>query len=180
MSDPIKIIIKIVSFLALVSLFGGIIYFTGIADIIFPGEKIEVTLPSLKGGAEEDKSPCSINKIFYGVGTIDEDFGISKEKFTEAIKEAELIWESSLNADIFIDSSSINRIEISLIFDERQAETLGLKQILEGISSAEEKYEAVKKEYSGLSSEVALLADKISSQKPNILNGKLSFPLFLL
>jgi len=112
----------------------------------------------------EKESLCSSLIIAYGEGVVDDRFGISREEFVAAIKEAELIWESALKRDIFVMyPAHYNRMKINLVFDTRQEKTLELKRKMEGIDSAKTRYNIVKNEHQGLSSQSNKILEEINA-----------------
>lgn len=163
MSVRKRIIIGAVSFFSLAAIAGVVAFLPEITGILFP----EGVPSTAKNGffSETRISSCSIGEIPYVIGTIDPEFGVSREVFSEAVKEAEAIWEKAAGKNIFTVSSSPPTMVVSLVFDERQAETLELKERLAGIGSAEEKYEAIKSEYQGLVSGIAPMSSEINSLK---------------
>ncbi|MFA4999625.1 MAG: matrixin family metalloprotease [Parcubacteria group bacterium] len=150
MSGRRKIVLGIVSSITLFLLIGTVIFSPEITKFLFSRDKT---------------SFCATGEIPYDIGTVDAEFGVSKEEFTEAVKKAEALWESALQKNVFVEKSSGARMEINLVFDERQAETLALKKKIEGIKSTEEKYKTVQNEYLEFSSRVKSLAQEIDSLK---------------
>jgi len=163
MSASKRIILGAVSLVSLAAIVGTVAFFPEIARTLFP-EGIP-SLNSIGIFSGRRISSCSIGSIPYAIGTVDPEFGVSKEAFAEAVKEAEAIWESVAGKDIFTVSSSPSAMGVSLVFDERQAETIELKERLAGIGSAEERYKAIKDEYQGLSLRIAPMAEEINSLK---------------
>lgn len=105
---------------------------------------------------------CIVDTIKYDIGTFDPAFGISRESFALAIIEAEKIWESAVESDIFIPSLSGERMKINLIFDDRQAKTFALRQRLAGVRSAEEQYRITNNEYQRLIQQATPMSQEIS------------------
>lgn len=98
---------------------------------------------------ENKISGCRL-PITYAYGNIDPKFGVSKEKFKKAVKQAEEIWEDPLGQDIFSENEN-GEVEISLVYDERQQETERIKTMLADVNSDEDKFKAVQNEYNSLS-----------------------------
>ncbi len=162
-----RIALGAASLLSLAAIVGSIAFLPEITNFLFP-EGVREALPSLEGldAFSGDRiSSCSLEKIPYSIGTVDSGFGVSKEVFAEAVKEAESIWENAAGKDIFTPSVSVDRMYVNLVFDERQAKTVELKRRLAGIASAEEKYEAMKNEYQELVSKITPLSDEIDVLK---------------
>lgn len=61
--------------------------------------------------------------LVYSLGSIDSRFGLTESEVLEVLREVELVWESSLDKDLFVyEKDSADGIKVSFIFDERQAE----------------------------------------------------------
>lgn len=162
-----RIVLGLASLLALALIVGLIAFFPQITGFFFPGG-VKDALPAIQNlvsPSAEKISSCSIGGIPYVIGRIDPEFGVSKELFSKAVKEAEDIWETTADIDIFKATASPSAVSVSLVFDERQAETLDLKRRLENITSAEEKYEAMKSEYQELAARMAPMLGEIDSLK---------------
>ncbi|MFA5052930.1 MAG: matrixin family metalloprotease [Parcubacteria group bacterium] len=163
MSERRKIILGLVFCVTLLSLIGTIIFYPEARNFFFLQDKT---------------SFCVTGEIPYGIGTIDPEFSISKSEFTEAVKKAETLWESALGKDVFVESTSPDRMDINLVFDDRQAGTIALKNKIEGINSAEGKYEAARNEYLSLSGgltsrklEIDFLENAYSSLKNELVSA---------
>lgn len=94
--------------------------------------------------------PCS-KPVLYSVGTIDTRFGVTREKFLNTVKEAEAIWEKSVNQNLF-DYKDGAKLKINLIFDERQEQTLEANYSKEEIESYRAQYDLMVAEYKLLAS----------------------------
>lgn len=57
--------------------------------------------------------------LSYRIGEIDKSFGISNEEALEYTKEAESLWEDSVNRELFIYDETAD-LTIDFVFDERQ------------------------------------------------------------
>ncbi len=108
---------------------------------------------------------CS-EPLAYRIGSFDEGFGITREEFLRALSDAETLWEQAAARELFAYRED-GTLPVNLLFDERQATTENLKNILEGIQSDEDKYAAVKKEYDGKS---ATLEKKKSTYERELAN----------
>lgn len=91
-------------------------------------------------------SPCSI-PVTYGIGTIDPRFGVSAADVRDAAREAERIWESASNRNLFSHASGTPVVTISLQYDLRQETTETLKDLGREISGGIAAYEALEQEY---------------------------------
>lgn len=115
------------------------------------------------GPASESKiSRCKL-PVTYKYGTLDPKFGISEEKFKKTVGQAEKIWEDPLGQDIFSENEN-GAVEINLIYDERQQETERIKTMLADISSDEDKFKAVQKEYDSLAASLEKKKSEYGSQ----------------
>lgn len=99
------------------------------------------------------RKPCE-EPLSYRIGTIDESFGIARDEFQQAIEDAEALWEKDRGRDLFAYRED-GTLPISLLFDDRQAATLELKDLLSGIRSDEDKYAAAKQAYDAKNVELA-------------------------
>jgi len=107
---------------------------------------------------------CGSPSVSYGVGEVDQTFGVSSEIFKDALGEAESIWEKGSGDDLFSYSGD-PEVVVNLVFDERQAETNYLKEILGSIESNKDKLEALKKEYEKLTAEIIPIEVEFSEAK---------------
>ncbi len=92
--------------------------------------------------------PCKY-PISYSIGTFDNRFGISEEFFLEALKDAEKMWETSINKDLFRYKED-GGLKVNLIFDERQQVTTELKKIENNVENTKSNYDSLKIEYDKL------------------------------
>ena len=94
---------------------------------------------------KKELAPC-VKPVFYGIGTIDSRFGITREKFLNTTKEAEAIWEKGANQNLF-DYKEDARFKINLIFDDRQEQTLEANYSKEEIESYRAQYDLMATDY---------------------------------
>ncbi len=96
-------------------------------------------------------APCE-RPITYALGSFNDKFGLSKQSFLGAIKEAEAIWEKPIGKELFAYKESGN-LKINLIYDYRQEATSILKSL--GIVVREDKasYNELKVKYDALNVE---------------------------
>lgn len=92
--------------------------------------------------------PCKY-PISYSIGSFDTRFGVSKEDFVSTLKDAEEMWETSINKDLFQYKEN-GSLKVNLIYDERQETTTELKKIENNVESTKSNYEALKIEYDKL------------------------------
>lgn len=92
--------------------------------------------------------PCRA-PLAYSIGNFDERFGIAKTDFFKAIAEAAGIWEKAINKDLFT-SASDGDLKINLVYDERQAATVKLRQLGIEIKDDRATYDMLKEKYESL------------------------------
>ncbi|MFH0791813.1 MAG: matrixin family metalloprotease [bacterium] len=97
---------------------------------------------------ENQYLPCR-QPITYSIGSFDNRFGISKEEFLRAISDAEKIWESHTNNQLFVYSPE-GRMKINLIFDYRQETTIKLEKMGIRVENDKASYEMLKTKYDAL------------------------------
>jgi hypothetical protein len=85
----------------------------------------------------------------YDIGGFDARFNISREKFLATIKEAEAIWEKGAGQDLF-NYQPGGKLKISLIFDEREANTIAANQSKEKIETTRADYDELLSQYKAL------------------------------
>lgn len=86
--------------------------------------------------------PCE-SPIYYSLGDFDERFRISREEFLQAIDEASLIWEESLNKDLFSPSPK-SKLVLNLIYDERQATAEKTRELTANVDKGKQDAESIK------------------------------------
>ncbi len=96
--------------------------------------------------------PCS-RPISYSIGSFDTSFGISKADFLSDIQQAEMIWEKSINNELFVYKIEGGDLKINLIFDNRQANTFKLKDINQTIEGDKTSYNNLKSKLDSLQKE---------------------------
>jgi hypothetical protein len=109
--------------------------------------------------------PCS-RVITYSIGTIDDNFGVSKKDFLEAIKKGEDMWEISTSKDLFSYKEKGGEIIVSLLYDNRQKNTEKLKIIDDSIQNNKISYNGLRAEVDGL--------EAIYKEKKYIIDVKIS------
>ncbi|MEI6420127.1 MAG: matrixin family metalloprotease [bacterium] len=97
--------------------------------------------------------------ITYQVVSVDKRFGLDFDKFSAAVDEAVKQWNSTLNTTAFVKASGA-ALKVSLVYDERQADTQLLKNINSQISSGKSNIEDLRLSYDqAKSSYNSLVAD---------------------
>ncbi len=89
--------------------------------------------------------PCQ-RPITYSIVNIDPRFGLTKEELLDDIKQAEKIWESPINKQLF-EYSPTGDLKISLIYDYRQKATDALRKIGIVINDDQSTYDVLKAKY---------------------------------
>ncbi len=92
--------------------------------------------------------PCKV-PIYYSIETFDERFGITEEFFIEAMKDAESIWESEIDRNLFEYKEGGN-LKVNLIYDKRQEISTELKGIENTVDENKKMYDSLKIEYTRL------------------------------
>ncbi len=92
--------------------------------------------------------PCQ-RPITYSIVRLDPQFGMTKAKLLDDIKQAEKIWESPINKQLF-GYSPTGDLKISLIYDYRQKSTDALLKLGIVIGDDKSTYDAVKTKYDSL------------------------------
>ena len=105
-------------------------------------------LESLLARLKQSYFPCQ-SPITYSIGTFDEKFGISKESFLSSIKNAETMWERPIKKTLFKYSPD-GQLKINLIYDDRQAATIKLRNLGIVLNDDQATYNRVKATYETL------------------------------
>lgn len=95
--------------------------------------------------------PCKTS-ISYGIGDFDSEFGVSKEDFLSAIKEAEELWEKPIGRELF-NYEEDGSLKINLIYDVRQETTQKLEKMGIIVQNNKASYDSLKLKYDSLSDE---------------------------
>lgn len=89
--------------------------------------------------------PCQ-KPITYSIENLDPRFGLTKTELLDYIKQAEKIWESPINQQLF-EYSPTGDLKINFIYDYRQKATDALKNIGIVINDDQATYNALKTKY---------------------------------
>ena len=92
--------------------------------------------------------PCS-RPIIYSIGTIDPRFGVSKDEYISAVKNAVHIWEGPLHKQLFKLATAKDNPDliINLTYDSRQQATVALEKINSKIDGTNVQYATLVKTY---------------------------------
>ncbi len=114
--------------------------------------------------------PCQ-RPISYSIASIDPRFGLSKTNLLNDIQQAEKIWESPIQKQLF-EYSPTGNLKISLIYDYRQKATDALQKLGIVINDDKSTYDTVKAKYDSLvasyntqKANLASLVEKFNSDK---------------
>lgn len=127
---------KLLRFIFLIAVLAGILYFYQ--------APIEVAFFRF----ERSYFPCA-RPVAYSIGSFDSGFGITKEDFLSAIKEAEGIWEAPTKRDLFVHKPD-GALKVNLVYDYRQETTSVLKQLGIVLENSNAAYDALKTRYNSL------------------------------
>ncbi len=106
------------------------------------------TLKSIFAISYSHYFPCK-SPISYSIGVFDEGFGISKADFLSALKDAEAVWEKTINKDLLAYSEG-GSLKINLIYDIRQQTTEQLKSMGIIVENNKASYDSLKGKYDSL------------------------------
>jgi hypothetical protein len=93
--------------------------------------------------------PCSY-PITYNIDRLDAEFGIDRSELLGYLLSAERIWENVLNKNIFEYQELNPQININLIYDSRQSNTVHLKGLASTINEDKSGIDSIKKDYDNL------------------------------
>lgn len=98
-------------------------------------------------------APCE-KPIAYSLGSFDNKFGLSKQNFLAAVKEAEAIWEKAAGKELFVYADG-GEMKINLVYDYRQQATSKLESIGLTVSENKASYDELKAKYNALNAQYA-------------------------
>lgn len=113
---------------------------------------LAVGLASLLGFGPVAPKPC-LEPISYRIEHFDRRFGLSYSDFTSVLKEAEGLWESSVEKatgqsyNLFAYDAGKGALPINLIYDYRQETTQALDKIEGEVKSEQTAYKSLKQVY---------------------------------
>ena len=109
--------------------------------------------------------PCRV-PITYSIGVFDTRFGIGKEDFLKAVNDAEKIWETPINKNLF-QYAPDGRLKVNLVYDIRQENTVKLKNMGIVVQNNKASYDELKSKYdvmeASYNQEKALLESHVSA-----------------
>ncbi len=101
--------------------------------------------------AEARLFPCTA-PIPYTFSGFDSRFGISRNDFNEAVRQAEHLWDTAAGKDLFVydPSGAPGDLTINLVYDQRQEATDKLRELGLQIDDTEKSYADLNAKYSAL------------------------------
>ena len=116
--------------------------------IVFAGIYYQDALRNVWSQAFNNFFPCR-QAITYSIDSFDTRFGVSKETFLGAMKDAEAIWEKPIGKDLFKYSTD-GHLKVNLIYDSRQETTQILKNMGVVVENSRASYDSLKSKYDSL------------------------------
>ena len=113
--------------------------------------KKSLYIPMEEGPSDTDNSyrptlsPCKVT-MGYKIGRFDSNFGISQASFIKEIDSASLLWGAQVGKTLFIYNEN-GPLTINLIYDERQARTDHVNNLVLDIDNAKNTAETLKRTY---------------------------------
>ena len=93
--------------------------------------------------------PCA-SPLEYSIGAFDQRFGISRDRFIQNANSAEGIWENSLAKKELFKYNPESTFKINLIYDSRQLTLIAKQKTEFGLSSAENTFKALDRQFNTL------------------------------
>lgn len=119
----------------------------GVFGYVFQ-EPIKGRLEIILNNIQSVYAPCD-EPITYELVAFDDRFGISREYFLSALKEAEDIWEKQMGLDLFLNAID-GDVKVSLIYDYRQEATANLKSLGLVVDENRSNYDELNQKYTEL------------------------------
>ncbi|KKR78514.1 MAG: Matrixin family protein [Candidatus Nomurabacteria bacterium GW2011_GWA2_40_9] len=124
------------------NLFKNILALALLATVFF------VFRPQIENSFQQLKNkylPCR-EPIAYSLAQFDTEFGLSKEEFLKMVIEAEAIWETPTNKNLF-EYREDGDLKINLVYDDRQQVTIKLQKADSIIDDSRSSYTELKAKY---------------------------------
>lgn len=112
------------------------------------------------------KAPCT-EPVTYTLGAFSGQFGISKNYFLSAIKEAEDVWENSFGQELFVykeNGADRETLKINLVYDYRQQATEKLSSLGIVVKDNQASYDSLKVKFTALKAELEILKKDYESR----------------
>lgn len=87
--------------------------------------------------------------VHYRLGVIDKQFGISEVEARESLSQAEAVWESLTERELFIYDEAAN-FTVNFVFDDRQATALDQHNTENRLNTVEEQNQKILNEFKDL------------------------------
>lgn len=113
-----------------------------------------------------------VTPLHYRIGIFDERFIITEIDAKEALLEAEMVWESSTNRDLFVYDENA-KFTINFVYDERQLSTLDQHDTEARLNTVEEQNQKINAEFRALEDTFILAKDRYE-QRVSIYNTNFS------
>ncbi len=91
--------------------------------------------------------------VTYRIGTVDARFGMSRESFAEALRQAASLWNQATGREVFREATK-GGVEVNLIYDHRQETADRLKALSHEIDGTQGTYEGLKAHFETVRAEV--------------------------
>lgn len=91
------------------------------------------------------RGSCS-RPLPYRVALFDERFGLSRQEFAEALRQAEEVWERAVGRDLFVETPTA-RLAVNLYYDERQQRTQASDRMRGSLKESRASHDAVGRNY---------------------------------
>lgn len=144
---------KYLFYLLIVAVLSGIVYFNR-ANYGIAYEEIAYHIGLSK--------PCG-KPLYYSVQSIDERFGISREKLQAILSEAAGTWNKAADRELLALKSD-GKLKISLIYDSRQQATNIQNNIGSDIAQNQKNFDSLKKRYDTLKAEYMKEKTRLESE----------------
>lgn len=108
------------------------------------------------------KSPCD-TPITYRLGSFDERFNVSKQEFLDDINTSTLIWEKSIDKNLF-EYNPNGKLVINLKYDDRQRTTQKNELLRADINKINQLAKSVKEEYTTIQRDTAKVKEEYQNQ----------------
>lgn len=148
----------------------NVVFLIGICTV---GFIYRVRIENIWSQAYQYYFPCR-SPISYSLGDFDTRFGISKEDFIDSLKQAEKIWEISVNKDLFKYDTN-GSMKVNLIYDNRQAVTQQLKNMGLSVANTKSSYDTLKAKYDSIQSSYIIAKSAFNSKVADFESKKTAY-----
>jgi predicted Zn-dependent protease len=135
------------------------------------------------------RSTCS-EPIKYTIGTVDSDFGLTAAEYKDTIEEATKVWEKATGKNLFEYTDKVKRnrfyeviakyfiraeIPVSLIYDERQANTDKRNTLLTEVNQTKETSASLKAQITSFQSQYQQALAEYKTMQSDYRKRKVSY-----